>query len=269
MFMVEGLLAIAVGVWSFFYLQDKPKDAKWLPEDERKALMETVDAEDDAKASGHGPQRVWVALGNWRVWYFALIYFCIQIAVYGVTFFLPTQVTAITGQKLGFAASLVTAIPWVFALLGVAFFPRLADRTRKHRLIGTSLLLATTVGIFVSGALSEIPVLAIAGLSLAAIGFVSMQPIFWTLPTEYMTGYAAAAGIGLINSLGNLGGFLAPNMRDYFNHTLGGNAGLYSLAVGAVIGAVLFLVTALFTKANEIEAGHLEEVDAGIGVTRR
>jgi MFS family permease len=269
MFMVEGLLAIAVGVWSFYYLQDKPKDAKWLPEDERTALMETVDAEDGAKASGHGPQRVWAALGNWRVWYFALIYFCIQIAVYGVTFFLPTQVTAITGQKLGFAASLVTAIPWVFALLGVAFFPRLADRTRKHRLIGTSLLLATTVGIFVSGALSEIPVLAIAGLSLAAIGFVSMQPIFWTLPTEYMTGYAAAAGIGLINSLGNLGGFLAPNMRDYFNHTLGGNAGLYSLAVGALIGAVLFLVTALFTKANEIEAGHLDEVDAGIGVTRR
>ena len=269
MFMVEGLLAIAVGVWSFYYLQDKPKDAKWLPEDERKALIETVDAEDGAKASGHGPQKVWAALGNWRVWYFALIYFCIQIAVYGVTFFLPTQVTAITGQKLGFAASLVTAIPWVFALLGVAFFPRLADRTRKHRLIGTSLLLATTVGIVVSGALSGTPVLAIAGLSLAAIGFVSMQPIFWTLPTEYMTGYAAAAGIGLINSLGNLGGFLAPNMRDYFDHTLGGNAGLYSLAVGAVIGAVLFLVTALFTKANEIEAGHLDEVDAGIGVPRR
>ena len=129
MFMVEGLLAIAVGVWSFYYLKDKPKDAKWLPEDERKALMETVDAEDGAKAEGDGPQRVWAALANWRVWYFALIYFCIQIAVYGVTFFLPTQVTAITGQKLGFQASLVTAIPWVFALLGVAFFPRLADRT--------------------------------------------------------------------------------------------------------------------------------------------
>ena len=76
------------------------------------------------------------ALGNWRVWYFALIYFCIQIAVYGVTFFLPTQVTAITGQKLGFQASLVTAIPWVFALASVAFFPGLADRTRKHRPIG-------------------------------------------------------------------------------------------------------------------------------------
>jgi sugar phosphate permease len=262
MFLVEGLLAVAVGVWSFFYLTDRPRDAMWLPDDERQALVETVDAEDIAKAEGEGPQKVLAALGNWRVWYFSLIYFCIQIAVYGVTFFLPTQVTAITGQTLGFAASLVTAIPWVFGLLGVAFFPGLADRTRKHRLIGTSLLLATALGIVVSGAASGTPVLAIAGLSLAALGFVAMQPIFWTLPTEYMTGYAAAAGIGLINSLGNLGGFLAPNMRDYFKTTVGGNAGLYSLAVGAVVGAVLFVLTALFKKANEIEAGHLDEVDA-------
>jgi len=265
MFLVEGLLAIIVGVWSYFYLTNKPQDAAWLPQDQRQALVETVAAEDTAKASGHGPQKVWAALGNWRVWYFSLIYFCIQIAVYGVTFFLPAQVTAITGQKLGFQASLVTAIPWVFGLASVAFFPGLADRTRKHRLIGTTLLLVTAFGIVISGALSGTPVLAIAGLSLAAIGFVAMQPIFWTLPTEYMTGFAAAAGIGLINSLGNLGGFLAPNMRDYFKESVGGNAGLYALAVGAVVGAVLFALTGLFKRANEVEAGRLDEVDAATG----
>jgi sugar phosphate permease len=264
MFLVEGALAVGVGVWSYFYLTDKPKDAAWLPDDERQALIETVEAEDTAKAEGHAPKKVLATLGNWRVWYFALIYFCIQIAVYGVTFFLPSQVVAITGQKLGFQASLVTAIPWVFGLLSVAFFPGLADRTRKHRLIGTSLLLVTALGIVMSGALSGNPVLAIAGLSLAAIGFVAMQPIFWTLPTEFLTGYAAAAGIGLINSLGNLGGFLAPNMRDYFKETLGGNAGLYSLAVGAVVGAILFALTGLFKKANKIEEGKLDEIDAVI-----
>jgi sugar phosphate permease len=262
MFLVEGLIAVVVGVWSFFYLTDKPRDATWLPADQRQALVETIAAEDTAKAEGHGPQRVFAALGNWRVWYFSLIYFCIQIAVYGMTFFLPTQVTAITGQNLGFQAALVTAIPWVFGLISVAFFPGLADRTRKHRLIGTSLLLVTAFGIAISGALSGTPVLAIAGLSLAAVGFVAMQPIFWTLPTEYMTGFAAAAGIGLVNSLGNLGGFLAPNMRDYFNRSVGGNAGLYSLAAAAVVGAILFAITGLFKKANEIEAGHLDEVDA-------
>jgi MFS transporter, ACS family, inner membrane transport protein len=264
MFLVEGLLAVVVGVWAYFYLTDKPHDAAWLPDGEREALAETVDAEDTAKAEGEGPQKVLAALGNWRVWYFALIYFCIQIAVYGVTFFLPTQVTAITHQTLGFSAALVTAIPWVFGLLGVWYFPGLADRTRRHRFIGSALLVATAVGIVASGALKDRPVLAIAGLSLAAMGFVAMQPIFWTLPTEYMTGYAAAAGIGLVNSLGNLGGFLAPNMRDYFNQTIGGNAGLYSLAVGALIGAALFALTAVFKKANEIEAGHLDQVDAAV-----
>jgi len=264
MFLVEGLLAVVVGVWAYFFLTDKPRDATWLPPDERQALVETVDAEDIAKAEGDGPGKVMAALGNWRVWYFALIYFCIQIAVYGVTFFLPTQVTAITGQTLGFTAALVTAIPWLFGLAAVAYFPGLADRTRRHRPIGCALLVGTAIGIFVSGALSGTPVLAIGGLCLAAMGFVAMQPIFWTLPTEYMTGYAAAAGIGLINSLGNLGGFLAPNMRDFFNESVGGNAGLYSLAVGALVGAALFGLTALFKKANEVEAGRLDEVDARI-----
>ena len=262
MFLVEGLLAVAVGVWSFFYLTDRPRDAGWLPADERAALVEVVEAEDTAKGEGHGPQKVLAALASWRVWYFAAIYFCIQVAVYGVTFFLPAQVTAITGQKLGFQAALVTAVPWVFGLVSVAFFPGLADRTRRHRTIGTLLLLGTALGIVVSGALSGTPVLAIAGLSLAAIGFVAMQPIFWTLPTEYMTGFAAAAGIGLVNSIGNLGGFLAPNMRDYFDQSLGGNAGLYSLAVGAVVGAALFAATGLFRRSNDVEAGRLAEVDA-------
>ena len=262
MFLVEGLLAVVVGIWAYFYLTDHPKDAEWLPEDQRLALAETVAAEDTAKSEGHGPQKVLATLANWRVWYFALVYFCLQIAVYGVTFFLPTQVTAITGQKLGFQASLVTAIPWVFGLAAVAFFPGLADRTRKHRTIGCALLLGTGFGIIISGASSNYPVVAIGGLSLAAMGFVAMSPIFWTLPTEYMTGFAAAAGIGLINSLGNLGGFLAPILRDSFKTAYGGNAGLYVLSVGAFSCAILFALTHFFKKANEIEAGHLDEVDS-------
>lgn len=262
MFLIEGLLAIVVGVWSYFYLTDRPEHADWMDPAQRQALVETIAAEDTAKDAGHGPRSVMSSLANFRVWYFALVYFCIQIAVYGVTFFLPTQVVAITGQTLGFQASLVTAIPWVFGLVSVAFFPGLADRTRQHRVIGGSLLLVTAFGIWLSGAMAGTPVVAIAGLSLAAIGFVAMQPIFWALPTEYLTGYAAAAGIGLINSLGNLGGFLAPNMRDFFDQRMGDSAGLNSLAVGAVLGAILFVLTAFLKKANEIEEGRLDEVDA-------
>ena len=264
MFLVEGLLAVVVGAWAYFFLTDRPEQANWMDPAQREALCETLNAEHTAKHTGKGPRSVWASLRSVRVWYFALVYFCIQIAVYGMTFFLPTQVVAITGQKLGFEASLVTAIPWIFAVVSVAYFPGLADRTRQHRMIGCGLLLVTAFGIWLSGAMSSTPVVAIAGLSLAAIGFVGMQPIFWALPTEYMTGFAAAAGIGLINSLGNLGGFLAPNMRAFFDERLGGNAGLNSLAIGAVVGAILFGLTAFFKKANEIEAGHLDEVDGRV-----
>lgn len=258
MFLIEGVIAVIVGIWSFFFLDDKPSDAKWLPADQREALSSTIAEEDTAKFEGHGPRNAWRALGNWRVWYFSLIYFCIQIAVYGFTFFLPTQVTAITGQKLGFAAALVTAIPWVVSLVAILIFPKLADRTRRHRLIFTGLLVTTAVGLVASGALSAHPVLAIGGLSLAAIGFVAAQPVFWTLPTEYMTGYAAAAGIALINSIGNLGGFVAPIMRNALSSSLGANAGTYSLAAGAILAAVLFGLTGIFRKANIVESGEVE-----------
>jgi hypothetical protein len=106
--------------------------------------------------------------------------------------------------------------------------------------------------------LSSHPALAIGGLSLAAFGFVAAQPVFWTLPTEYMTGYAAAAGIALINSLGNLGGFLAPIMRNAFASSLGANAGTYSLAGGAILAAILFALTGVFRRANTIESGDAE-----------
>ena len=160
-----------------------------------------------------------------------------------MTFFLPQQVAAITGQKLGFQAALVTAIPWCVGLASVAYFPGLADRTRKHHLIGVSLMIVCGIGIAMSNIFSVTPVVAILGLCLAAAGFVGMQPIFWTLPTEYMTGFAAAAGIGLVNSLGNLGGFLAPNMRNYFDAQFGKGNGLYSLAAGAFLAALLFGLT--------------------------
>ncbi len=208
MFMIEGLLAVVVGVWAYFYLTDKPRTPTGCRTTSGRPWWRPSRPRTPPRRRVTDPQKVLAALGNWRVWYFALIYFCIQIAVYGVTFFLPTQVTAITGQKLGFQASLVTAIPWIFGVGLGGVLPRPGRPHPQAPADRLPLLLVTAFGIVISGALSGTPVLAIAGLSLAAIGFVAMQPIFWTLPTEYMTGYAAAAGIGLINSLGNLGGFL-------------------------------------------------------------
>src|SRR4051812_23903587 len=96
MFTVEGVLAVVVGVWAYFYLTDKPKDAVWLPADQRNALIETLEAEDTAKAEGEGPRKGLAALGNWRGWDFPLVFFFIPIPGDGVPFFLPAPVPAIT-----------------------------------------------------------------------------------------------------------------------------------------------------------------------------
>ncbi len=250
MFIIEGVLAVVVGIWSWFYLSNKPSDAHFLAEDEKHALQEVMDAENALKQV-EGPKGWLAGLTNLRVWYFAIIYFCIQAAVYGLTFFLPTQVGLLTGQKVGFLVGLVSAIPWVCALVGVVFIGRYADRSRKYVPLGTGLLVASAVGIFASG-LTKNPVLGIIALSVAALGFIAIQAFFWSLPTEYMSGFAAAAGIGLINSLGNLGGFTAPIVRVASVDAFGGSelAGLAALGLFPLLGAVLLLGTRFFKKTT-------------------
>ena len=269
MFLVEGLLAVAVGIWSYFYLTDRPREATWMPADEQQALSETIEAEDTAKDDGARTEEGLAALGNWRVWYFALIYFCIQIAVYGVTFFLPTQVTAITGQKLGFQASLVTAIPWVFGLACGRVLPRScgphpqapADRLVAppgHRLRHRHLWCAQRY----SRARDRRPFPGGDGFCLDAADLLD--------PADRVHDrLRRGCGHRLDQLPGQPWRLPGAILRDYFKAPLGGNAGLYSFSVGRVPGAILFALTAFFKKANEIEAGHLDEIDAQIIVSSR
>ena len=238
MFLIEGLLAIVVGVVAFFYLTDRPEKAEWLPADEREALSHKISEEADLK-SQHGPRNVVASLRNPRVLYFSLTYFFIQAAVYGLTFFLPTQIAAIIGSKVGLGVGLLTAVPWGCALIATIVLTRVADRTGKYRQIGVVLLLLSAAGIAGSAAAGS-PVLALVALCFAATGFVAVQPLFWSFPSAYLTGIAAAAGIGLINSLGNLGGFVAPNIRAWATSAFGNEtAGLYVLSVAPLIAAVM------------------------------
>ncbi|RRO16320.1 MFS transporter [Saccharopolyspora rhizosphaerae] len=241
MFAIEGLIACVVGVWAFFYLDDSPAQAKWLTDDQRTTLQAALDAEDGAK---QGPHRLLSSLVDPRVLYFCLIYFLIQCSVYGMTFYLPTQVSeAVGSEEVGLLVGLVTAIPWTIALVVNIVVNTAADRLAqpKKRFVAAACVAAGSVGIAASAAFSN-PYLAIAGLSVAAAGYISVQPVFWTFPAAYLTGTAAAAGIGLINSLGNLGGFVAPVAKTWVESTLHSDtAGLYLLALCGFGAAALFL----------------------------
>ncbi|MCI2956113.1 MFS transporter [Agromyces atrinae] len=247
MFLVTGILTVIVGIVAFFYLDNGPKDAKWLSERERTTLLAALDAEDTAKEN-HSPRGVLRTLGNPIVLYFAAIYLTIQMSVYGVTFYLPTQISEIVGKPVGLEVGLLTAVPWTFALIVTFVLSRLADSTGQRRLIATCALAAAGVGIVLSAVIGE-PILALAALSVGAAGFISVQPVFWTLPTSFLVGAAAASGIALINSLGSLGGFLAPVLKNWADATFGDNAGLIVLAVIAFIGAALIALSRLVSPA--------------------
>ena len=264
MFLVEGIMASIVGVWAYFYLDNKPINAKWLNPEEKRALQNAIDTEESIKQS-HGPKSVLGVLTNPRVLYLCLIYLLIQMSVYGVIFYLPTQVASLVGQKVGLVVGLVTAIPWLCALAAAYWIPRFSDRTGERRLVAAATLAMAGIGIGLSAAVST-PIIGMIALCLAAAGFIAVQPLFWTFPTSYLAGAAAAGGIGLINALGNLGGFVAPNVRTWAESAFHSNsAGLFILAGTTLIGALLIVgtnrlglsgqVTATAESRREIVAG--------------
>ncbi|MCX5537933.1 MFS transporter [Paraburkholderia sp. CNPSo 3076] len=241
MFVVEGLLASIVGVIAFFYLNDGPDKADWLADDERRALTDALSQEDAAKLS-HGPATLRDMFRSPRLAAFCLVYFTVQMSVYGVVFYLPTRIAELSGGKVDLAVGLLTTIPWLCALGVTWWVTRLADRTGTHRRLAALMLVCAGCGIAAS-ALSSSLVPVIVAFCFAASGFVSVQPLYWTLPTNYLGGVAAAGGIALINSLGNVGGFVAPNLKTWTEQAFADpRAGMLSLACVAFAGAVMLML---------------------------
>jgi predicted MFS family arabinose efflux permease len=183
-----------------------------------------------------------------RVLEFVMIYLMIQMSTYGAIFYLPAEVSALIHKPEGLEVGFVTAIPWICALCAVYWLTRIADKRNCHRKLAA-------VTLFVAGCASFAfptagPRMGLVMLSIAVSGFIAVQPLFWTFPTAYMADRAKAGGIALIGS-GNLGGFLAPNVKvwaDKYFHSP--SAGLYLLAGITVLNAGLIALTRGRIKAK-------------------
>ena len=207
MFLIEGLVACLVGVIAMFHLPDGPRTAKWLNAEEKDVLATAIGAEESEKEE-HAQRGMFKALVDWRVIYFCVVCFTIQVLGYGYNFYIPTQVSALLGRSVGLAVGLVTAIPAVFAVIGLALVPRWAERIDRRRQVAVAVYAMGAIGIALSGVLSGNPLLTIAALCLAYTGHIVVQPLFWTNVSTYLTSGAAASGIAVIGALGNLGGFV-------------------------------------------------------------
>jgi ACS family tartrate transporter-like MFS transporter len=240
LFIIEAVPSIILAVVVFFYLTDRPSDAAWLAPDERSWLAERLVLEQRQRQAVHD-YSVAQSLVNPRVLGLSLVYFGAVATNYGLSFFLP-QIVKGFGLNT-FLTTLVAATPYVVGLVGMVWWGRRSDRMAERRFHAAFLLLVAAAGIAVSTALDD-PLLKMISLCVAGFGIFACLPVFWTLPTAFLSGAAAAAGIAVINSIGNLAGFAGPFAMGWIKDQTGSYAGglLLLAALGIIaVGIVLVL----------------------------
>lgn len=246
MYILEAVPTVIVGVLVFFWLTDRPAKAHWLKADERNWLEQRMTSEHRQIAATHG---VGVLRSFWdpKVMLLALNYIGIVTASLGMLLFLPTIIKelGISNMQVGW----VTMIPYTCGAIAMVFCGWLSDRLGERRwtLFWTCVISA---GGLVMAALTIGTWWSVVGMSVAAAGFYGTKGPFWSMPTMFLTGTAAASGIAWINSLGNLGGFFGPTMVGWVK-TLSGtySGGLYALAACALMSALISLFWLRIPKA--------------------
>lgn len=235
LFLAEGIPSIIVGFWVIYYLDSRIEEAKWLTSEEKTFLANHLIAEDQHKAE----HKLRDAFASRKVWLLCAIYFTLMIGLYGIAFWLPTIVKAF-GIKGYLGVGLITAIPYGAAVIGMIFLSRHSDKTGERRLHYVANVTAGAVGLVLSGIFASHPALAIIFLSIGTLGVIGSMPLFWPLPSAFLAGTAAAAGIGIVNSVGNLGGYFGPNIPIWARRISSDeSAALYIIAAVLMIGASL------------------------------
>lgn len=251
MILMTGLPAIILGLACWFYLTDHPEDAKWLTQEEKQLLRSDLEAE---KSTGRQVHRVREAMLDKRVWLLGLVYFAVLYGLYAVGFFLPTIIAGfqeLYGVKYSTVQlGLLTAIPYGAAAVAMLLWAKRADR---HGEVVRHFALPAVVGSIgiIAAVYAGNPVLAMAGLTVGAVGILSAMPTFWAMPTRILTGAAAAGGIALVNSLGNAAGIAGPYLTGWLADATGSQrVGMWVISGSLLFAAVLALV-ALRTSVDQ------------------
>ena len=251
LFLIEGFPAVILGLAALRVLTDRPERAAWLPERERAWLARTMAAERAARSAGHG-SLVFEGFRSPKVWVLAAVYFLNTTVTYGVFLWLPKILRDLSGQS-GWRLSVMTAIPFVAALIGMIVIGRHSDRTGERKGHVAACALTAATGLVLAAFFTNNLWLLVLSFTLSQIGQRSVMSVFWSIPPMVLGGTAAAAGIALINAVGNLGGFFGPSIMGWLHDMTGGyGGGFLVLASGLVVAAALVLSLRLKPEPRSI-----------------
>jgi D-galactonate transporter len=240
MFLVEAVPAFLLGIFTLIYLDNGIHDAKWLS-DQQKSILEHHIAEEEREKIEH--PSLLALFSDKRVWHMSAIYFAFVMGQYGITFWLPTLIKS-AGVQGVFNIGLLTAIPYLVAVVTMLLLGASADRMRERRWHLIVPCLVGAAGLTASAFAAQNTTLAIIALCFAAGGIISCAPLFWSLPTAFLAGTSAAAGIAAVNSVGNLAGFVSPYVIGWVKDlTQSTDIGLNILTGILVLGAILVYAT--------------------------
>ena len=238
LFLIEGFPAVALGVAALWMLTDRPAQARWLPAPDREWLTATME-EEQARRGTAGHVALGRSLLSGRVWLLCAVYLMNTSVTYGIFLWLPQMLRDASGAT-GFGVSALTAIPFVAALVAMVLVGRHSDRTGERKLHVAACALTAAAGLVLAVVFQGHLPLLVLSFTLSQMGQRSVMSVFWAIPPIFLTGTAAAAGIALINSIGNLGGFFGPTIMGWLRDTTGGYTGGLLVLTGAlVIEAVL------------------------------
>ena len=243
LFVAEGLPAVVLSVVTYFYLTAVPAKARWLADDERRWLQNTLEAEgQQIHRVPQGAASLRAALTNWRVLVLGLLYIGMNMGLSGINNWMPTIIKSF-GLSSNLAVTSLSAVPWICGAFAAVLWGRHSDR-RNERYVALAIPLVIGAAGFAASAFVSSPLLGIICLAIAVMGIIAGYTVFWTVPGTFLTGVAAAGGIALMNSMGNLGGFIAPYTIGWIRQETGSFSDALLVLAGAmaVAGIIAFII---------------------------
>lgn len=240
MFLIEGAPAVVLCWLVWYTLPDHPRDAKWLSPEDKSLLQRVIDAEDRGRASEHHDLRSLLpVLRDPQIWLVVAIYFTHQIAVYSLSYFLPTMIKSYDASMSTMAVGLITALPWLAAAVGSTALPRYATSIGRARAFVSGGLVCVAGGLLIARVSSNLWT-AVCGFAIGALMLFVIQSVLFTFPANRLSGASAASGIAFVNMCGLVGGFLGPTICGRLETSTGDKlAGLWMMIGLTVIGALL------------------------------